>query len=262
MFGFNTTYIHLIFVSFPIVFITTAALPHHGMLFIPQFDKFRSISCGDISPERIHSFFVKLGMSSAGLFVAIVLIPVLVRSVLRWWNSRPREREQTLFGEMALPAGSRREGGRAEGDGGMEVGEERQSLIFGENPDYHDNPDSTNPTPCPPQHHTNPVRHLRIHSFDELPPPTMEDVTPPRSPWGYPVNPVYKSEFSREKAGRRRSPFNPIIPGMKTTWEEGMDPVTGRKWRRKLVIYSGALDPLQTAGGELRIRENDRSSEP
>lgn len=201
-------------------------------------------------------------MGLAGLFVATVLGPVLVRSVLRWRNSRSREREQTLFAEMAVPAGGRREGGRAEGDGGIVVGEERQSLIFGENPDYHDNHNSTNPTPCPPQHHTKPVRHLRVHSFDELPPPTMEDVTPPRSPWGYPVSPVYKSEFSREKPRQRRSPFNPIIPGMKTMWEEGIDPMTGRKWRRKLVIYSGALGSFQTEDGGLGIRENDRPSEP
>lgn len=259
MIDFGTIYICIISVSLPIALVTAVVLPHHGMLLIPQFDKFRNISC-DISPERVHHFFTRVGVGSTGLFVAIVLGPIVVRSILRWRNRQRREKEQKLYAAMAVPAGDRMGGERAE-YGGVAEGGERQplilgeSLIFGENPDYHNNQDSTDSIPRPRPYNTKPVQHLRVHSFDELPPPTMEDVTPPRSPWSYPASPVHQPGL--QKSERRRSPFNPIVPGMKTMWEEGIDPVTGRKWRRKLVIYSGALGSFRAADGELRIREND-----
>lgn len=160
---------------------------------------------------------------------------------------------------VAVAAEDRGGKGGAGDDGGgrREAG---QSLIFGENPDYHGDQDSTSPIPCAPPHHTKHVRHLRVHSFDELPPPTMDDIAP-RSPWGYPVSLVYQPELPRKKFGQRRSPFNPIVPGMKTMWEESMDPVTGRRWKRKLVIYSGALDSFKTSDGELKLKENDMFSE-
>lgn len=253
MFGFGSIYTYLISVSLPIAFITAAALPHHKMSLIPQFDEIRSIPCSDISPERVQNFFSRVGMGSTGLLVAIVLGPIMVRGILRWRDGRRREEEQILAAAV-VAAEDNMEGERA---GNGREGVARQSLIFGENPDYHDDHDSTSSIPHPPLHHKKPVRHLRVHSFDELPPPTMEDVTPPRPSWGYPASLIYQPELPKKRSGQRRSPFNPIVPGMKTMWEESMDPVTGRKWRRKLVIYSGALGSFKTSNGELRLKEND-----
>lgn len=258
MFGFGSIYTYLISVSLPIALITAATLPHHKMSLIPQFDKIRSIPCSNISPERVQNFLSRVGMGSTGLLVAIVLGPIVVRGILRWRDGRRREKERILAAAVTVAAEDIMERERAEDD---REGGTRQSLIFGENPDYHDNQDSTSPIPHSPPHHKKHVRHLRVHSFDELPPPTMEDVTPPRSPWGYPVSLIYQPELPKKKSGQRRSPFNPIVPGMKTMWEESMDPVTGRKWRRKLVIYSGALGSFKTSDGELRLKENDLFSE-
>lgn len=194
-------------------------------------------------------------MGSAGLFVTIILGPIVIRGILRWRNRRRREKKQVLAAAAAAAAEDRRGRGRAE-DGGGGRREAGQSLIFGENPDYHDDQDSTSSIPRAPPDHTKPVRHLRVHSFDELPPPTMDDIAP-RSPWGYPVSLVYQPELPKKKIGQRRSPFNPIVPGMETMWEESMDPVTGRRWKRKLVIYSGALGSFKTSNGELKLKEND-----
>lgn len=260
MFGFGSIYIPIISVSLPIALVTAVVLPHRKMWLIFLFDKLHNTPCNNINSERVQNFFVRVGMGSIGLFVVIVLGPIVVRRILQWWGRRCRDGEQSPTTAAAYPVGE----GRGEGveEGAPEEGEreERQSLISGENPDYHDLTSSIpRPSSLPP-HHRKPIRHLRIHSFDGLPPPTMDDVTPPRSPWSYPVSPVYQPEFPKENSGRRRSPFNPIVPGMKTIWKESVDPVTGRKWRRKLVIYSGALDSSPTPDGELDVKEKDMFS--
>lgn len=254
MSGFNTTYVYLLSVSLPIAAVTAAALPYQGMSLLPRFDKFRSIPCGSITPERVQKFIANAGMGTTGLFVVIVLAPVVVQSILRWQSRRRRNEAQRLSVAVTIPL-ERKE-------------EQKPPLISGENPDYHGDHDSIDlmpPLSSPLPRLSNPVRHLRIHSLGELPPPTMDDVTPLCSPRSCPASPVSQPEPPKEGSGQRRSPFNPILPGMKTSWEDGVDPVTGRKWRRRLVVYTGAFGSLKASDGAsvggdhgvLRAEENE-----
>lgn len=262
MTSFNSIKIYLLSVSLPIVAVTAAALPHREMSLLSRFDILQHISRGNVNLESVQNSLTSTGMGSASLFAIIVLGPVVVRSILWWQSARRREKEQKLSVAIVIPVQEKKKG------------EVRPSLITGENPDYHcdHDPGNSNLPQCGlfvPPRHTRPVRHLRIHSLDELPPPTMDDMTPPRSTWSCPTSPVFHSEPPRERSGRRRSPFNPILPGMKTTWEEGVDPVTGRVWRRKLVIYASAFETLEKPNtlsmegdsGALAIRTNDTFSE-
>lgn len=208
--------------------VTATVLPQSGMSLYPQLDKLRNIPRDPVSIQKVQNFLTNVGVGSSGIFLAIVLGPVVVRSIFRWQNRRRREREQRVSAPIRAPLAE----GKKE--------DERKSLIFGDNPDYHANVDVT---PTPPSrntagHQPKRFRHLRIHSLDELPPPTLDDISRQNLSWSCPVSPVLESAPTLNKPGKRRSPFNPVVPGMKTTWEEGTDPVTGRRWKRKLVVYT------------------------
>lgn len=226
MSGFVQAYLCLLSIPLPIA-VTVAALPYYEMSLSPRFDKLQNIPYNSINPERVQKFFANAGLGTTGLFVVVVLGPVVVRSVLRWQNRRRRREQQRLSAALIIPA--------------VEKEKAEEPLIFGENPDYHGDhvPMETEPPPSSrPPRHLGRIRHLRIHSLDELPPPTMDDISLPHPSWSCPVSPVFESLPPRRKTERRRSPFKPVVPGMKTTWEEGVDPVTGRRWRRKLVVYT------------------------
>lgn len=193
--------------------------------------------CYGFSPEQLERFMTATGFGSLALLFTVVLGPLIVRNFLRQrqrHSAPPREPSSIVV--MPL------------------LQEEKESLAFGENPDYHNIGFRYQP-PCemPPQSQgTSP----QLSAADEPPPCTCCPAE---------TNPGTKSAGSKNSRVPRRSPFKPILPGMKTMMEEGTDPVTGRRWRRKVVIYTGGLgDSLGegnlTADGQGEEQEEKKSA--
>ncbi|RPA93575.1 hypothetical protein L873DRAFT_1513931 [Choiromyces venosus 120613-1] len=172
----------------------------------------RDMPCYGLSREQVERFMTATGFGSLALLLTVVLGPFIVRNFLhqRQRLSTPREPSSIVV----IPL----------------LEEEKESLAFGENPDYHNIGFRYQPSgKMPPQ------------SQCAGPQPSAADELPPCTCCPAETNPGTESVGSKKSRVPRRSPFKPILPGMKTMMEEGTDPVTGRRWRRKVVIYTGGL---------------------
>ncbi|CUS11296.1 unnamed protein product [Tuber aestivum] len=170
----------------------------------------RDMPCYGFRPEQLERFMTATGFGSLALLLTVVLGPLVVRNLLRQRRRLSAPREASSIVVIPLPQ------------------EVKESLAFGENPDYHNigfryKPPGKMP---PPSQCASP----QLSAADELPPCTCCPAE---------TDPGTESVGYKNSRTPRRSPFKPILPGMKTMMEEGVDPVTGHRWRRKVVIYTG-----------------------
>lgn len=182
-----------------------------------------------ISPEKVQQFVPATSCWSIGLFFTVVLGPFLVRHILRR-GKRPSRQQQNPNSTASIPT----------------VEDEKLALPLDENPDYH----GINYAP--------PVNTFSLPLLGQRTAPQSPDrEMPPCTCCPAVTNPGKESGGSAGGTREiRRSPFNPIVPGMKTILQEGTDPVTGRRWKRRLVVYAGDLAPetsmLANEPGEVR----------
>ncbi|PWW72615.1 hypothetical protein C7212DRAFT_335031 [Tuber magnatum] len=173
----------------------------------------RDMPCYGFSPEQLERFTTATGFGSLAVLLTVVLGPLVVRNFLRQRRRLPAPREASSIVVIPLPR------------------EEKESLAFGENPDYHNIGFRYKPPgKMPPQSQ---CASPQLSAADELPPCTC---CPAETNLG-----TESVGSGNPRMPPRRSPFKPILPGMKTMMEEGVDPVTGQRWRRKVVIYTRGL---------------------
>jgi len=192
----------------------------------------RDMPCYGFGPEQLERFMTATGFGSLALLFTVVLGPLIVRNFLRQRQRHSAPREPSSIVVMPL------------------LQEEKESLAFGENPDYHNIGFRYKPPgKMPPQSQG---ASPQLSAADELPPCTCCPAE---------TNPGTESVGSEDSRVPRRSPFKPILPGMKTMMEEGTDPVTGRRWRRKVVIYTGGLSDSLGEGSLTTDRQEEKEKE-
>ncbi|CAZ81628.1 unnamed protein product [Tuber melanosporum] len=188
--------------------------------------------CYSFSPEQLERFMAATGFGSLALLLTVVLGPLVVRNLLRQRQRLSAPREPSSI--VVIP-----------------LLQEKKSLAFGENPDYHNIGFRYRPPgKMPPQSQ---CASSQLSAADELPPCACCPAE---------TNPSTETVGSRNSRAPRRSPFKPILPGMKTMIEEGVDPVTGHRWRRKVVVYTGGFGDSLGGASATTDKQEEKKKAP